>query len=203
MIEQPIKIKPDGNGFTLMRFQENGPWKREFLRGGIVFPRYDIRKDRYSGCIAVCGSSLSGKATLYRIERFEKYDFQLAELFRSVYRDFGVDRYYYRADGSGDEDARKFEIQSGLRKRRNADSVYPVLVPLKFPTDYHALESFLLHSGNGTLSAPAESLFAAALSEWDVSKDVNQAPDEIRCTAYTLAGIDRDFEYYRRRREEQ
>lgn len=201
MIEQPLETKTDGDGFRLLRFQRGGPWKRLFMRGGIVFPRYDKQLDRYAGCVAVCGMEMSGRTTLYRIEQFEKYDFRLAELFRLIYRDFGVDRYYFRADGSGDEDARKFEIQAGLRKRRNADSVYPVLVPLKFPTDYHALEAFLLHSGNGTLSAPAESLFASALSEWDTSKGLESAPPEIRCTAYVLAGIDRDFEFYRRRAE--
>ena len=197
MIEQPVQQKRIGGEWTLLRFHEKKPWEKFFLRGAIAFPRYDIQRDRYLGTVSVCGVSLSGFTTLFKIENFEKYDFRLAGLFREIYETYGVFKYYFRSDGSGDEDARKFSVQAGLQKRKNSESVYPILVPLNFPSDYHVLESFMIRTENRTLEASADSVHAEMLSEWDPAKPLDAAPSEHRCLVVNLAGIDRDFGYYR------
>lgn len=197
MIEQPIQVKRGDGEFTLLRFHEKAPWKKYFLRGAIAFPRYDLKRDKYLGTISVCAVSLQGVATLFEIANFEKYDFQLAELFRKIYEKFGVFKYYFRADGAGDEDARKFSIHSGVVKRKNSDAVFPILIPLNFPSDYHVLESFMIRTENKTFEAPADSIHADAVAEWDPAKPFDEAPSEHRCLVVNLAGIDRDFEYFR------
>lgn len=199
MIELPLEIKQGEHDTTLMRFSPNGPWRKTFVRGAITFPRYEETSSRFCGSVSVCAIHRNGRASLYHIENFEIYDFSLANLFSSLYETYRVSHFYYRADGSGDEDARKFEIQSGIRRRKNLDSVYPLLVPLRFPTDYHVLESFLVRSENETFEADGNSILQDAISYWDQSRGFDLAPSELRCTAVNLAGLDRDSIYWRTR----
>jgi len=194
MIEQPEKFHHDGE-VTFLKFPSG--WKRSFIRGGIAFPEYDKDRRKFIGSLSVCGLGLNNIATLYLNENFEKYDFRLAELFKKINDRYGVSKFYYCENSNGRESARKFSITAGLRRRENRDSVYPILLSLSFPSDYHAMESFMIRSSDGTVDADENTNLVKAISGWMVDDGLSKTPPEIKSFIYNLAGIDRDFIHYR------
>ena len=193
MVEQPIRFRREGE-IAIVKWSFG--WKRCFLRGGIAFPEYDKTRERFSGAITVC-AMVDGNAVILFNETFEKYDFRLAELFNAVYEKYGVLKYYYREDGCGKEDALRFSITAGRRRKENRDAVYPILIPLSFPNDYHAMESFMLRSANGTVTADENSKLVSRLGDWTVDDGTAKAPPEIKSALYVLAGMDRDIGRYK------
>lgn len=169
--------------------------ERALVRGAIVFPEYYPAEESFYGVICIGAETTDkSKISFFEFDVFSEYNDSLADKFAAMYKKYGVNKYYYRMDSDGLSRVDRFTEELHRRKSKGLMSVYPVLVPLKFSTDYtsmYPLLSSIDKIGYNNIEVEKN------LLEWtNGKKDYALCPPFIRSMAVLCNGFDEDTNYY-------
>ena len=170
--------------------------ERALVRGAIVFPEYYPDKESFHGALCVGAETTDkSKISFFEFDYFSEYNDFLADKFADMYKKYGVNKYYYRMDSDGLSRVDRFTEELHRRKSKGLTSVYPVLVPLRFSTDYTSMYPLLSSIGKIEYSDNPE--IEKNLLAWtEGKKDYDSCPPLIRSMAVLCSGFDSDTAYY-------
>lgn len=193
-IKQPKKIKKKDDSDLTIFFYSDGATLPEtmLVRGGICFPMFDKRENKFKGAISVCAVNVdTGLYQLLYLETFEWYTFPFWEKLNEIYEKYGVNQFYYNEKQT--IEARKLmgiakdNIEAGKKYK------YPYLTHIGFASDFYAYSTLFQKITEKNFIFSGKSTFLTASVLWDEQKPFIEAPVEMQVVCTNLYGIDRDL----------